>query len=180
LQTRNKRDENFIITQLQLVEAVKEVGGGGRRRKGRGGGESGRSRSVPAKQGRNEVIGVPVNVIEDVTPNSSTNGVLPTTERNFDLEGLNLEVVLPCHLVSPSTEGGSQEGEVCTVVPETQLCKGGPDGRLMKEAKTIMGIQKKVGFSFPINEVQYVKKLIEEEIKDQEKLKAREQQTDDQ
>jgi hypothetical protein len=43
-----------------------------------------------------------------------------------------------------------------------------------------MGIQKKVGFSFPINEVQYVKKLIEEEIKDQEKLKAREQQTDDQ
>jgi hypothetical protein len=165
---------------LQLVEAVKEVGGGGRRRKVRGGGESGRSRSVPAKQGRNEVIGVPVNVIEDVTPNSSTNGVLPTAERNFDLEGLNLEVVLPCHLVSPSTEGGSQEGEVCTVVPETQLCKSGPDGRLMKEAKTIMGIQKKVGFSFPINEVQYVKKLIEEEIKDQEKLKAREQQTDDQ
>jgi hypothetical protein len=164
---------------LQLVEAVKEVGGGGRSRRGRGG-EVGRSRSVPAKKGRSEVIGVPVKVVDVAIPPSVTNGVANTSERNFDLEGLNLEVVLPGHILSHPHDLGSQESEGCSVVPETPLCKGDSEGLLIKEARTIMGIQKKVGFSFPINEVQYVKKLIEEEIKDQEKLKAREQQTDDQ
>jgi hypothetical protein len=165
---------------LQLVEAVKEVGGGGRRRRFRGGGEVGRSRSVPAKQGRSEVIEVPVNVVDGPITPCCINGDVTTAERNFDLEGLNLEVVLPGHLVSHSHDLGSQEGEDCSVVPETQLSKGDSEGQLMKEAKTIMGIQKKVGFSFPINEVPFVKKLVEEEIKDQEKLKEREQQSDDQ
>jgi hypothetical protein len=68
---------------LQLVEAVKEVGGSGRRRRGRDGGEVGRSHSVPAKQGRSEVIGVPVNVVDDVIPPSCINGEVTTSERNF-------------------------------------------------------------------------------------------------
>jgi hypothetical protein len=119
-------------------------------------------------------------VVDVAIPPSVTNGVANTSERNFDLEGLNLEVVLPGHILSHPHDLGSQESEGCSVVPETPLCKGDSEGLLIKEARTIMGIQKKVGFSFPINEVPFVKKLVDEEIKDQEKLKEREQQTGDQ
>jgi hypothetical protein len=164
---------------LQFVEAVKEVGGGGRRRRIKGGGEGGRSRSVPAKQRRSVAIGV-VNVVDESGQTSSSNGIESTVERNFDLEGLNLEVVLPGPVVANSFDPVSQDSGAVSVVPESPLCSVDNNGQLIKEAKIILGIEKQVGFSFPINEEVIINNLVEEEIKDQDKMKVKEQLNCDQ
>jgi hypothetical protein len=119
-------------------------------------------------------------VVDEAIPSSYSNGVELPSERNFDLEGLNLEVVLPGPDASHSYDPGSQESGAVSVVPESPMCSVDPDGQLTKEAKIILGIQKQVGFSFPNNEEDIVNNLVAEEIKDQEKLKEREQLNGDQ
>jgi hypothetical protein len=158
---------------LQLVEAVKDGGGGGRRRRARGGGEVGRSSSVPVLQGGRE---------------RSTVGVLTTTENvaeavpliSTQIEGLNLEVVLPGPF-SPLLAGSiSQGSEELSVVPESPLGPVVTNSQLIREATSILSIQKQVGFSFTMDDNTVIDNLVAEEVKDRAVMREREDDIGDQ
>jgi hypothetical protein len=166
--SRNKFRHGCGPKFLQLVEAVKDGGAGGRRRRVRGGGVVGRASSVPALQGGRGFSAVGVS-----SPANTTIEVVPLI--SSQIEGLNLEVVLPS-LCNPNNVGSlSQGSEEVSVVPKSQL---GPDvgnGQLVREATTILAIQKQVGFSFTMDEGTVIHKLVTEEIKDYAIAREREQ-----
>jgi hypothetical protein len=88
---------------LKLVEAVKEGGGVGQRRRQRGGEEMGRSRSVPASQRGRLPNNVVVQADVETTSTLVVGGESSSAVRNFHWEGLNLEVVLPGPVDLPAT-----------------------------------------------------------------------------
>jgi hypothetical protein len=173
---RNKFPHGCGPKFLKLVEAVKDGGGGVRRRRTRGSVETRRSRSVPAKQGG--------RIQNGAVENSETGAILISTThdedsiegRNFNFEGLNLEVVLPGPIISLIPETNGQQIEDLSCVPESPLNSEGMGGQLVREASTILDIQKKVGFTFTSNEDTVIMNLVNEEAKDRLKMKERVQQ----
>jgi hypothetical protein len=107
-------------------------------------------------------------------------GESSTVATNLNLEGLNLEVVLPSPVVMPSAAmispyiGDSQE------IQETPLIQQGIEGQKRREAEKILEIQKQVGFSFTLNDDKVLNVLIEEETKDRDVKRVREQSNGDQ
>jgi hypothetical protein len=145
---------------LQLVEAVKDGGGGGRRRRARGGGEVGRSSSVPVTQGGRDRTSVGV-----LTQTANVTETVPLI--SSQIEGLNLEVVLPGPC-SPILAGPiSQDSEVLSIVPESPLGPAVTNGQLIREATSILSIQKQVGFSFTMDDNIVIMREREEDIGDQ-------------
>jgi hypothetical protein len=165
---------------LKLVEAVKECGSSGRRRRQRGGEELGRARSVPASQRGRLSSSAAAQADVEAIPILFADGETSTTVTNLHLEGLNLEVVLPGPVVMPSAAmispyiGDSQE------IQETPLIQQGIEGQKRREAEKILEIQKQVGFSFTLNDDKVLNVLIEEETKDRAVKRVREQSNGDQ
>jgi hypothetical protein len=158
---------------LQLVEAVKDGGGGGRRRPARGGGEVGRSSSVPALQGgrARTVIGV-------ATPPAMAIDPVPLI--SSQIEGLNLEVVLPGPCNSTLAVTDSQGSEALSIVLESPLEPVSSNGQLIREATSILAIQKQVGFSFTLDDATVINNLVVEEVKDRAVMREREDDNGDQ
>ncbi|MCH79405.1 DUF4283 domain protein [Trifolium medium] len=171
---RNKLPQGCGPKCLQLVEALKEGRGGGRRRRVRGAVEAGRSRSVPVLQGavRNDLAFGTVEAL----PISDSSIV----ERNIHLEGLNLEVILPGPTSTPNIGLRSSPFDELSQVPESPVGSVGADGYMIREATTILGIQKQVGFSFSMSEANVRKLLVDEEVTDRSNMVGREQNNGDQ
>jgi hypothetical protein len=165
--SRNKFPHGCGPKFLQLVEAVKDGDVGGRRRRVRGGGVVGRASSVPALQGGRGLSAVGVS-----SPANTTIEVVPLI--SSQIEGLNLEVVLP-GLCNPNNVGSlSQGSEEVSVVPESQLGSDVGNGQVVREANIILAIQKQVGFSFSMDEGTVIHNLVTEEIKDRAIVRERE------
>jgi hypothetical protein len=72
---------------------------------------------------------------------------------------LNLEVVLPGPC-SPILAGSvSQGSEELSIVPESPLGPVVTNGQLIREATSILSIQKQVGFSFTMDDNAVIKRL---------------------
>jgi hypothetical protein len=87
-----------------------------------------------------------------------------------------LEVVLPGPIISLIPKTNGQQIEDLSCVPESPLNSEGMGGQLVREASTILDIQKKVGFTFTSNEDTVIMNLVNEEAKDRLKMKERVQQ----
>jgi hypothetical protein len=168
LGSRNKFPFGCGPKFLQLVEAVKEGGGGGRRRRARGGGEVGRSSSVPVLQGGRYRTAVGI-LTPSVTP------IEPAPLISSQIEGLNLEVVLPA-MCNPTMAGPQSLGsEVLSTVPESPLGSTSRNGQMIREASSILSIQKQVGFSFTMDDDTVINNLVAEEVNDRSAKREREQ-----
>ncbi|MCI84695.1 hypothetical protein A2U01_0105973, partial [Trifolium medium] len=53
-----------------------------------------------------------------------------------------------------------------TIVPESPIISEGAGGQIMREAETLLDIQKQVGFNFTLNDDMVRKNLVEEEVRD--------------
>jgi hypothetical protein len=91
------------------------------------------------------------------------------------IEGLNLEVVLPGLCNPNNVDSLSQGSEEVSVVPESQLGSDVGNGQLVREANIILAIQKQVGFSFSMTEGTVIHNLVTEQIKDRAIVREREQ-----
>jgi hypothetical protein len=96
------------------------------------------------------------------------------------IEGLNLEVVLPGPF-SPLLAGSiSQGSEELSVVPESPLGPVVTNSQLIREATSILSIQKQVGFSFTMDDNTVIDNLVAEEVKDRAVMREREDDIGDQ
>jgi hypothetical protein len=123
---------------------------------------------MPALQGGRgfSAVGVssPANTKIEVVPLISSQ-----------IEGLNLEVVLPGLCNPNNVDSLSQGSEEVSVVPESQLGSDVGNGQLVREANIILAIQKQVGFSFSMDEGTVIHNLVTEQIKDRAIVREREQ-----
>jgi hypothetical protein len=72
-----------------------------------------------------------------------------------------------------------QGSEALSAFPESPMGSEAANGHLIREATSILAIQKQVGFSFTMDDGIVIKNLVVEEVKDRSIMREREQNSGD-
>jgi hypothetical protein len=89
-------------------------------------------------------------------------------------------VVLPGPCNSTLAVTDSQGSEALSIVLESPLEPVSSNGQLIREATSILAIQKQVGFSFTLDDATVINNLVVEEVKDRAVMREREDDNGDQ